>query len=452
MKIYSSPQTQAADSPDEKIWAQLCAREFNLRWVKNQHTARTHYAGKPWLLELSQIEKTREGFFLQNDDGQQLLVARDKMFSVVDSTLKQLNKNVTREQSNPCFLYLQAEIEKYQRLADKDEYGFYVLYFDLCGAPLYLVQLPPLPLFKLSLYSSIGGLYRDRDYKLSWYTLRQLLCDTHILVAGASVAAATALAILGDLRPTYLTIGDPKPPNTTNFNRTPYNLHDVMSDESKVIAFARHVHAQDPTQILYLETAGLQMATLPNLVNTARAPRAPDLIIEAVDDVNIKIKLLKFAQQAQIPTIMLADVGSIAQTNFISPDDLAKKRGVVLGLSNEKLSQLLKLNFTMAAAMMTGLENAIHDEIGQFVKGDKNTPFGETVPQLGSTSQAVAALATESAIRYLITKKLDGARNFVWRRLTLDKKRLKLKRQKRQTLLAWGLNTVMQMKLQSDAK
>lgn len=448
MKIYREP---VYSDP----WTKMCHEEWNLDWVREHFKdERSKYRGRAILVKLDELERQVDGYVVKNWEhpGQEFFLPEQKKFSCVESTLKQLHKNITRSADNPFFEYLQRQTALYERLNDSDAFGFYALYFDLTGEPLYLVQFPPLPLFKLSLYSSVGGLYRDKDYKLTWLELRQLLNKTHILVAGASVASATAFSLLGDLRPTYLSIGDPKPPNSTNFNRTAYNIHDVMVDESKAIAFARHVHAQDPTQILYLAPAGFTPADFPSLVGSRGLAPPPDLLIEAVDDIKVKVALLKFAQAARLPTIMVADVGSVAQNNFLSPSDLDRGLGVVLGLKNDQLDELMSLDFTMAAAMMTGLDDALHDEVGHFVKGDKNSPCGETVPQLGSTSQAAAAIATEAAIRYLIAAKLKQEQDFPWRRISFDKKRLKLKRLDRPTLLASVLNLTAARKLKSALK
>ena len=88
-----------------------------------------------------------------------------------------------------------------------------------------------------------------------------------------------------------------------------------------------------------------------------------------------------------------SDVGSKAQLTFKNADALQAGESLVFGLPDEKLQQLLQQDFIQVAAYFVGLENSLDDEIGKFIRGDKNTPFGSATPQLGSTASVAAGLA-----------------------------------------------------------
>jgi hypothetical protein len=247
------------------------------------------------------------------------------------------------------------------------------------------------------------------------------------MVAGASVASVTAHALLRDARIGRLTIGDPKGPNTTNFNRTPYDVTDVTAEESKAISFARQVHAQDPTQIIYLAPQGFAAENLDQYLSPSSTYPAVDLLIEAIDNIEQKYAILHRAHQLGLPIVQLADIGSKAIVSFNSPAEAERGESVVLGVSDRKLSQVLKQDFLQAAVYFVGLENTCSDEIGQFLQTKQHTPFAQTGPQMGSTALVAAGMATEQALRYLLNR--AQINDFQFKRLIVDKKNIWIKTQ-----------------------
>ncbi|MDR2369430.1 MAG: hypothetical protein LBD63_02275, partial [Mycoplasmataceae bacterium] len=237
---------------------------------------------------------------------------------------------------------------------------------------------------------------------------------------------------------------DPKKPNATNFNRTNYDVFDIAANESKAIAFARRIHRQDPTQIIYLEPHGFRPESFAcHLDGDTHCPPV-NLMIEAIDDIKGKVEILELAARQKIPIIQLADVGSKVQLNFNSPSDNETGKSVMFGVSKQKLRSLMNSDFTNAAAAFVGLDNAAFDEIGRFYLGKKNTPFGAVTPQLGSTAMAAAALATEKALRYLLDK--QHSPRFPYRRLIIDKKNNFFKTQNYRRPLAIVLDYLFQLK------
>ncbi len=418
-------------SSNQELWQKIIARDWNLNTVRRRlRHPRTLYPGRPQLFTAEEIfsqnilvKKGRS--FLLTLDGVTQKISSSQVLSVVASTHTQLKKIFTHNPRDPVCQYLVKEFLTYQHAVDKLNFGFYAFYFDAQNHFSHAVQFPTLPAYKLALVASGSALYRDQNYQKSWYEIRSLLNRSHILVAGASVASVTAHMILRDARPGYLTIGDPKSPNPTNFNRTDYDVFDVAADVSKAIAFARKVHAQDPTQVIYLEPHGFSIKNFQKYLSPSRNYPAVDLMIEAIDNIFHKIDLLKVAQKNSLPIIQLADVGSVAEINFNNPHDLEQGKSLFLGISNKKLDVLLKKDFLAAAIYLVGLENAFRDEAGLFLKNRSDSPFRRTTPQMGSTTLVAAGIATEKAVRYLINRKTKA--QFACKRFLFDKKNDQLK-------------------------
>jgi hypothetical protein len=233
-------------------------------------------------------------------------------------------------------------------------------------------------------------------------------------------------AVVRDGRIGAITIGDPKGPNATNFNRTSYDVWDVGSGESKAVCFARRVHGQDPTQLIYVAAEGFSEDNLSEYFYPDESVLPVSLVVEAIDDIEMKVRLLETARDWGFPVIQIADVGSKAMLTMNSPGDKVRRRSLFPGVADEELARLMKKDFMMAAANMSGWENVLHDEAGEFILKKTGTPFHGLTPQLGSTTQVAAGLVAEQGLRFLLNRNEAG--EFVCRRLVLDKKNCRFKK------------------------
>lgn len=411
-------------STAEQLWQEIITTDWNLAVVQaRQQDPATFYPGKPVLLSAQEIFALRlfdfsDAHLSTPVAGQNLTLDPRKFYSLVDSTHAKLQENLT-DDAGPVGQYLRAEFARYDSLVDKRQYGFYAFYFTRTGELEAIVQFPELPTYKLALCCSTSQLLQDEHYRRPWLENRQLFNRTHVLVAGASVASVTAENLIRDGRLGYLTIGDPKGPNATNLNRTAYDVLDIASGEPKAIGFARHIHRQDPTQILYLCPEGFNAQNLSNYCFHPDRPRV-DLVVEAIDSLQQKLEILQVIPQLQLPMVQISDVGSKAQLTFKNFDDAAQGQSMVFGLADDKLQALLKEDFIQVAAYFVGLENSLDDEIGKFIQGDKNTPFGNVTPQMGSTAAVAAGLASEKILRFLLDRGQQPY--FAHRQIVIDKK------------------------------
>ncbi len=409
---------------DIRVWQELITHEWNLDVIRNRLAMpETQYPGRPVLLSAEEVKRGRlfdltDAHVSQKLDGVNIWIDPQHFYSLVPSTHSKLKENLSVSHG-PVADYLHDAWARYDALTDKRDYGFYAFYFTRAGELEAVVQFPEVAEFKLALNSSPGQLLQNRDYTSTWLETRLKLARTHVLVAGASVAAATAENLLRDGRIGYLTIGDPKAPNVTNFNRTAYDVLDIGSDEPKAVSFARRIHRQDPTQFIRLATEFNASNISAYLMGTAQVPPV-DVAVEAIDHLNSKLAIIEQTGMARVPLVQISDVGSTAQVTFQNADARARGESLVFGLPDAKLQTLLAQDFVQVAARMVGLEYAVRDEIGRYLRGLKNTPFGTAMPQLGSTAYVAAGVASEKIIRYLLDRERGAI--FEYRRIAVDKK------------------------------
>ncbi len=424
------------NSINKEIWQKILDQDWNLDFVKRHlKNERTFYQGRPILYSAEEIftknilKKINQQKYLLVIDDQEIQLQKKDLGSIVETTFKQLNKISQKDSRDPACIYLRQQTKAWEKLKVSQQlnYGFFAIYFDRQNKFSHIIQFPPLPVFKLALTASCGPLYRDAKYEKSWYQIRRIFNNAHVFVAGASVASLTATSIIRDGRVGYLTIGDPKGPNATNLNRTNFSVLDIVTQESKAISFARQIHEQDPSQVIYIEAEGFSEKNLPRYFTTTSDYRAIDVVVEAVDSIFHKIDILRFAQKKALPIVQIADVGSKAEVSFNNPSDIKKGKSLVLGVSNKKLEKLIEKDFLAAAMYFVGIGNAFDDEIGLFLKEKSGTPFINTTPQMGSTAMAAAGMATEKVLRYLIDKKTNE--DFAYKRLVFDKKNNSIKAQ-----------------------
>jgi len=415
--------TNIPSAGDEHIWQELITNEWNLSFVRDKlaHPA-TFYPGRPILMSWEEVASARifdlsDQHLSVNFAGQTFENVGGKFYTLVESTYAKLKENLSTDKG-PVARYLAEQFSVWEHLTDKMNYGFFGFYFTRTGQLEAVVQFPPLPAWKLALNSSPGQLLQDRAYSISWLEARLIFARAHVLVAGASVASATAENLIRDGRIGYLSIGDPKGPNVTNFNRTNYDVLDAASHDTKSVDFARRLHRQDPTQIIYLSADGFHRENLTVWLTGGITGQKVDVVVEAIDTLKDKLAILEIARKENVAVVAVSDVGSIAQLTFQNSDAAKRGESLVFGLGDDKLQAMLSGDFLQVAARMVGLENAVRDEMGLYVRGQKITPFGVAMPQLGSTACVAAGVASEKILRFL----LERERHFTFRRLTFDKK------------------------------
>ena len=401
---------------NDQIFNELLETSWNLQTIlRRRNEQRTMYPGRCELIPAEDIDIRSYG------------LPEHRIYEVAGQTFKKLMESLCANEGDPAAAYVKNEYEKYTRLAKN--YGFYAMYFDkfenAAGdyPPSMLIQFPDVGVWKLGLLSSNGNMIQNAACAQNWYETRRIFTKQHIAVAGASVASEAALRAVRLFRPDYVSLSDPKAPNVSNFNRTNYDVFDILpgrngEEISKAVALARKIHEQDPTQIINVFNDGLTDENITEFfgIEAAHTPKASALL-EAIDNLPLKYKSLKLAKEHGIPSIQLADIGSKAVATFCSGRE---DEAVFFNLDDESAEKLICSQgaFALAAILMTGPSNAMSSpELHKWLTGQNNEPF-KSVPQLGTTAAAAGASAVESLARYLVES--DSRRRFPQRRLIVD--------------------------------
>lgn len=412
-----------------EIFRKMVEEDWNLaRIVKENLHFRTKYFGRP---EFFSSDDWRTGkLSWRNDDWKTMVhvvseetgceydLKVSHYRSLVKGVFQQLLDKLVPDIGDPVYGYLQESFDLFHQ--NQESYGVWVLYYNHYGEPLELIQFPEVPVWKLGLIVSNGGLIQDEKHEKNWYQIREIFNQQHLLVAGASVASAGALHAWRLIRPKAITLADPKPANVTTFNRTNYTYRDLICyasgrEDSKAIALARQIHEQDPFQTVYVFPEGITEENFHDFLLGSKDGKVMspvgNFLLEAIDHPGLKRMILTKAAQAGIPSIQLGDMGSKAMNTYLNPKELTAGQSPFLGVSNDELDFIFSnpKNFALLAALVSGpakLMNAY--ESSEFMQGRPHSPFW-AVPQLGSTAAITGAMAAETAARYLLNVNEDSS-------------------------------------------
>lgn len=373
--------------------------------------------------------------------------------NVVEQTFRKLLESLKDDSDDPVNQYIHREYEEFRQ--DSLNYGIEVLFFDEVGEengrlrPRVLIKLPPVAVWKLAITLSNGNLINDKKADLDWYTTRLgIFSRQQITVAGASVASQAALFAVRLIRPFRLTLADPKGANASNMNRTQYSLLDLLEDPatqqevSKAIALARHIHWQDPFQLIHVYPEGITDENMEEYLT----PR-PSVLLEAIDHFPIKYALLQKARALDIPTIQLADVGSRAINGFNSPGDEKKRVDLLYGLNDKAVAEAFNNptpeTFILTAMLASGATNALMEPAGRrFLTQKEGCPF-KSVPQTGDVAGASGVMAARNAARFLVEANRNPSIRFKNRQQVFDLRTGKTIHRYRNTLVNKVLNRII---------
>lgn len=130
-----------------------------------------------------------------------------------------------------------------------------------------------------------------------------VLQKAHICVLGLNVGYAGAIVCALEGVGSYFDLVDLDTLSVTNLNRFPAGLCDI--GVNKAVLAARHMYELDPYLNISVHTKGLHYNESKDfLVNTK-----PDILIEEVDDLKLKIQVRKIAKELKIPVVMVTGNG-----------------------------------------------------------------------------------------------------------------------------------------------
>ena len=297
-------------------------------------------------------------------------------------------------------------MDKFLRERTKIERGVWVYYPKNND----LVKFAPEYWHRTALVMRNSTLLRDQQMKLSWLEIRKKFESTVISIAGCSVGSNIAYAIAGDIRPKHMKIADYKQYNISNANRA--RIHYSEFGENKARVVAENIHSNDPFMGISVFDEGINKNNVHDFIMGNKRAKDPpsDVIIEEVDDPDVKILIREIARENRIPVIMGTDIGSVAQIDLSVFHKNENLPLTTCGMSDMDLYQKRDLwkadlasrdKFLDFAFALVGKNYEMSPEFANIVNKSEPDLFAGT-PQLGSTAMIVGGLVAEITARLIL--------------------------------------------------
>lgn len=347
-----------------------------------------------------------------------------RQFSCIRATFDDLNKTLSRFSNSPLMdgantlrqLY-EKELNKYETLvieaegrgAWEPDYGTYV--FDHRIESLYLIA--PEFWHRLSLVTSNSKLATDPENRLSWQEIRRKLENTVVGFAGLSVGGNLLEGWLREARPRQVKIADHDWLELPNFNRCERaSLRHLVSSKAhrfdlrnsyevprvlKADYIAYENNLVDPYLNLHIYKEQLSEKNMERFLvgDNDKEPRL-DVLVEEIDDLDVKIALRQAARKHNIDVLMLTDFGHRTQVMW-NPFSVSKSAKLGTACTDQQLLEAL-------AETKTGDRKKVFDFIEhmcrfdfagdpfeKYVNGDGEHPTS-SLPQSGATTMIAGGI------------------------------------------------------------
>jgi hypothetical protein len=405
------------------------------------------YALRPLLLDAGQAHREQvvhydsEGVaWLRHPDHEQLglapvmAIGPQHQFSAIRATFEDLQRSLLGAPRSPLVeagqtlsqMYEQ-EVRRYAALAAEAyaagsfeaDYGTYV--FDRVANHLYLIA--PERWHRLALVASNSKLMTDPEGSLSWVDIRRRLEGAVLGFAGASVGGNLLEGWLREARPKCVKLADPDRVELTNFNRAERvslrhyvgsrsrrrDLRDSSQTPrvSKAQYLAYEQQLVDPYLEVYVYDEGLTPNNISRfLLGDNQGEPAIDILVEEMDNLELKIMARERARQHRIDVLMVSDFGNMAHAVWNPFKDRADAPLAQSGQDDALLTALAALRAGDRAKAAEFVSHLCGDDFwagtfGAFMRGEGEQVI-TGVPQSGATAMASGAIGgKELAMRVL---------------------------------------------------
>lgn len=249
----------------------------------------------------------------------------------------------------------------------------------------------------------------NRNHNLITSTEQKKLYSATVGIIGLSIGNTMALSLVHTGIGGALKLAEYDTLETTNLNRVRARLDQVGAQKLEVTT--EQIYEINPYAHLELYPEGLNKENLDGYVN---ADPRPNLIIEAIDDFEMKIRVRLAARKAQIPVIMLTNLGDnilVDVERYDKDRELPLFNGLIGSLAEEILEKPIPEKDKQKYAIdIVGKENipkrAFESamEVGKTLSGR---------PQLMSTLSVSGGIATYLARRIILDKPLPSGRRLI---------------------------------------
>jgi len=249
----------------------------------------------------------------------------------------------------------------------------------------------------------------NRNRNLITLAEQKKLYGATVGIIGLSIGNTMALSLVHTGIAGVLKLAEYDTLETTNLNRIRARLDQVGA--SKLGITTEQIYEINPYARLELYPEGLNKENLDGYVNTD--PR-PDLIIEAIDDFEMKIRVRLAARKAQIPVLMLTNLGDnilVDVERYDQDKELSLFNGLIGSLAEEILEKPIPEEDKQKYAIeIVGKENIPK------IAFESAMEVGKTLvgrPQLMSTLSVSGGIAAYLARKIILDEPLPSGRRLI---------------------------------------
>jgi hypothetical protein len=218
---------------------------------------------------------------------------------------------------------------------------------------------------------------------------QEILSKKTVAIAGLSIGNGMALNLVHGGLVRNLKMADFDVLSTANLNRIRAKLSDL--ENKKIDITSQQIYEADPYMSLTLFDKGLNRESIESFVT---GNPKPDLILEAIDDFEMKVRIRLVAKEAKVPVVMLTNLGDsmlIDIERYDTDEDLPIFNGLIGDDADEILSKpMTESDKQRYAISIVGKENVPPRAIASVMEINK-TLVGR--PQLMSTVTIGSGLA-----------------------------------------------------------
>lgn len=226
---------------------------------------------------------------------------------------------------------------------------------------------------------------------------QEILRNARVGIFGMSVGSNIAFVLTQAGISNDITISDFDILSTTNLNRIFAGSHQIGLE--KCVIAAQRIYEDNPFAKVGVLPKGVKKQDIEKLLKQKKL----DLIVDEIDNVNIKIDLRMLAQKYKVPVVMVTDNGD-GVVLHIERYDLAHKKifgkevsyfqdFLSAGISKEKISELI---ISDIVGGIDKVDKRMHASVARVIKKEL-----VSWPQLGSAAVLAGVVATY-AIKQII--------------------------------------------------
>ncbi len=236
--------------------------------------------------------------------------------------------------------------------------------------------------------SDLYNLRTNRNRELITLNEQTKLKDLNIGIAGLSIGSNLAFT-LSHLGIRNFKLADFDKLSTSNLNRVMASLKDL--GKNKATLTAQNIYETDPFSNIELFTEGINNS---NLSEFLAGKTKLSVVVDSIDDFEMKIRLRDLAKKERIPVLMFTNLGDstlIDIERYDTDPELEIFNGLLADVPNEILnSEMTDENKKKFAAKLVGIDNVPTRALGSLLKMGTEL-VGR--PQLASTVSTSAGLA-----------------------------------------------------------